>query len=125
MNQSITLFFSILAHCGAQKSAASDPNTGFSATTVEVTKRKLEDDDTDVAVTEHEISNNSTTKKSKNDENISISTDQQQFSMRLPPTAKSGLCQQRAREQLVFQKKENKQKKLFEWVQNDDITYEY
>ena len=109
-------------HCAAQKSAvASDPNTGFSATTVEVTKRKLEDDDTDVAVTEHEISNNSTTKKSKNDETL---TDQQ-FSMRLPPTAKSGLCQQRAREQLVFQKKENKQKKLFEWVQNDDITYEY
>ena len=110
-------YFSILAHCAAQKSAASEP-AGFSATTVEVTKRKLEDD-TDVVVTEHEIST-PTTKKSKNDE---ISTEQQ-FAMRLPPTAKSGLCQQRAREQLVFQKKENKQKKLFEWVQND-VTYEY
>ena len=89
-----------------------------------LTKRKLEndttEDDDEVAdVTEHEISNNSSTaKKSKNnDEIISTDNNNQQFSMRLPPTAKSGLCQQRAREQLVFQKKENKQKKLFEWVQ--------
>ena len=88
-----------------------------------LTKRKLENDKTE---DEDEISNNSsTTKKSKNnDEIISTDNNNQQFSMRLPPTAKSGLCQQRAREQLVFQKKENKQKKLFEWVQND-VTYEY
>ena len=85
------------------------------------TKRKLEndttEDDDEVAdVTEHEM----TIKKSKNnDEIISTDNNNQQFSMRLPPTAKSGLCQQRAREQLVFQKKENKQKKLFEWVQNE------
>ena len=91
-----------------------------------LTKRKLENDKTEdedevADVTEHEISNNSsTTKKSKNnDEIISTDNNNQQFSMRLPPTAKSGLCQQRAREQLVFQKKENKQKKLFEWVQNE------
>ena len=86
-----------------------------------LTKRKLEndttEDDDEVAdVTEHEM----TIKKSKNnDEIISTDNNNQQFSMRLPPTAKSGLCQRRAREQLVFQKKENKQKKLFEWVQNE------
>ena len=88
------------------------------------TKRKLEndttEDDDEVAdVTEHEM----TIKKSKNnDEIISTDNNNQQFSMRLPPTAKSGLCQQRAREQLVFQKKENKQKKLFEWVQNEYLA---
>ena len=38
----------------------------------------------------------------------------EQFAMRIPPTAKSELCHQRAKEQLVFQRKENKQKKLFE-----------
>ena len=86
-----------------------------------LTKRKLENDTTEdndevADVTEHEM----TIKKSKNnDEIISTDNNNQQFSMRLPPTAKSGLCQQRAREQLVFQKKENKQKKLFEWVQNE------
>ena len=46
---------------------------------------------------------------------LEVSLEQtEQFAMRLPPTAKSGLCQQRAREQLVYQKKENKQKRLFE-----------
>ena len=78
------------------------------AITVEATssaKRKL------VEIVEPAATENSIiAKRCKNNND----NETEQFSMRIPPSAKSELCQQRAKEQLVFQRKEIKQKKLFE-----------
>ena len=77
------------------------------AITVEATssaKRKL------VEIVEPAAESSIIAKRCKNNND----NETEQFSMRIPPSAKSELCQQRAKEQLVFQRKENKQKKLFE-----------
>ena len=105
--------YSAFAAVHAKKSEKSETQTAGAvvsigdppAITVEATnsaKRKL------VEIVEPADESSIIAKRCKNN------NETDQFSMRIPPTAKSELCQQRAKEQLVFQRKENKQKKLFE-----------